>query len=110
MTPEEIKERHSRQRDIVPSDRIAECKATVVGVGAIGRQVVLQLTAMGVPWLQLIDFDEVESSNLASQGYLQNDLSRPKVQATGQVPYPSVILLEKEIKLNCSCYLRFILN
>jgi len=50
---EQRNERYSRQRDIVPAARIADCKATVIGVGAIGRQVALQLTAMGVPWLQL---------------------------------------------------------
>ena len=42
-------ERFSRQRDIVPPERIADCKATVIGVGAIGRQVALQLSAMGIP-------------------------------------------------------------
>ena len=78
-------ERHSRQRDIVPHERIACCKATVIGVGAIGRQIALQLTAMGIPWLQLIDFDVVEESNLASQGYLEDDLGRPKVQATADL-------------------------
>ena len=75
-------ERYSRQRDIVPADRIAECKATVIGVGAIGRQVALQLAAVGIPWLQLIDFDKVESSNLASQGYLEGDMGKLKVNAT----------------------------
>jgi hypothetical protein len=77
-------QRYSRQKDIVPADRIAECKATIVGVGAIGRQVALQLTAMGIPWLQLVDHDVVEVSNLASQGYLEEDLGQPKVQATAQ--------------------------
>ena len=76
-------ERYSRQKDLVPPDRLAVCKATVVGVGAIGRQVALQLAAMGITWLQLVDFDVVEESNLASQGYLEEDLGRPKVQATG---------------------------
>jgi len=80
-----IDERYSRQKDIVPPDRLAACKATVIGVGAIGRQVALQLAAMGVPWLQLIDFDVVETSNLASQGYLEDDLGRPKVEATGEL-------------------------
>ncbi len=75
-------ERYSRQRDIVPPERLAACKATVVGVGAIGRQVALQLAAMGIPWLQLVDFDRVEVSNLASQGYLEDDLDRLKVEAT----------------------------
>jgi len=75
-------ERYSRQRDIVPAERIAECKATVIGVGAIGRQVALQLAAMGIPWLQLVDFDKVEWSNLASQGYLEGDMGKLKVNAT----------------------------
>ena len=82
MNPEE---RYSRQRDIVPAERLAACKATVIGVGAIGRQVALQLTAIGIPWLQLIDFDTVEESNLASQGYVEADLGRPKVEATAEM-------------------------
>ena len=75
-------ERYSRQQDLVPMERLSVCKATVVGVGAIGRQVALQLAAMGIPWLQLVDFDIVEESNLASQGYLEEDLGRMKVEAT----------------------------
>lgn len=77
-------ERYSRQKDIVPSDRLETCTATVIGVGAVGRQVALQLTAIGVPRLQLIDFDTVEESNLASQGYGEADLGRPKIGATAQ--------------------------
>ncbi len=75
-------ERYNRQRDIVPAERIAECKATVIGVGAIGRQVALQLSAIGIPRLQLVDFDKVEWSNLASQGYLEGDMGKLKVNAT----------------------------
>ena len=85
MNNEQTKERYSRQQDIVPPARLAGCKATIIGVGAIGRQVALQLAAMGIPWLQLIDFDTVEISNLASQGYLQDDLGKPKVEATGEL-------------------------
>ena len=77
-------ERYSRQADIVPRERIMDCKATVIGVGAIGRQVALQLTAIGVPHLQLIDFDHVEISNLSTQGYLHKDLERPKVDVTAE--------------------------
>lgn len=77
-------ERFSRQRDVVPADRLAECDTTIVGVGALGRQVALQLAAVGAPRLTLIDFDIVEESNLASQGYLEADLGRPKVQATAE--------------------------
>jgi len=84
MSQENDSERYSRQKDIVPVDKLAVCKATVVGVGAIGRQVALQLAAMGIPWLQLIDFDVVEISNLASQGYLEYDLGKLKVNATAE--------------------------
>jgi sulfur carrier protein ThiS adenylyltransferase len=86
-------ERYSRQRDIAPRERIASCKATVIGVGAIGRQVAMQLAAMGIPWLQLIDHDAVEWSNLASQGYLEGDMGQPKVNAT----------LELCSKINAAC-------
>ncbi len=82
MNAKHIENRYSRQQDIIPADRLAACKASVIGVGAVGRQVVLQLTAMGIPWLQIIDFDVVEPSNLASQGYLEDDLDKFKVDAT----------------------------
>ena len=82
MNAEQQKERYMRQKDIVPVERLANCKATVIGIGAIGRQIALQLTAMGIPWLQLVDFDNVDASNLASQGYLEADFEKPKVEAT----------------------------
>ncbi|HBG26197.1 MAG: thiamine biosynthesis protein ThiF [Planctomycetes bacterium GWF2_41_51] len=77
-------DRFSRQADIVPRQRILDSKATVIGVGAIGRQVALQLTAIGVPHLQIFDFDFVEISNLATQGFLAKDLHKPKVEAVAE--------------------------
>ena len=79
--------RYLRQQQIIPADRLAAVKATVIGVGAIGRQVALQLAAIGVPWLQLVDHDKVEQVNLAPQGYLEQDLGRPKVNATADLCY-----------------------
>jgi hypothetical protein len=78
-------DRFSRQSDIVPRERILDCKATVIGIGAIGRQVALQLTAIGLPWIQLLDFDVVEESNIASQGYYEDDMKRFKVHATADI-------------------------
>jgi len=77
--------RYSRQESLVPMERLNNCNVTVVGVGAVGRQVALQLAAMGVKNLELIDHDHVEESNLASQGYYESDLGKPKVEATGQI-------------------------
>jgi len=84
MTTQTDNERFIRQKDLVPPEKLARCNPTVIGVGAIGRQVALQLAAMGIPCLQLVDFDTVEESNLASQGYLEEDLGELKVQATAQ--------------------------
>ena len=77
-------ERYSRQQELIPPERLAACPATVIGVGAIGRQVALQLAAIGIGNLQLIDFDIVEESNLASQGYREHDIGRLKVNATAE--------------------------
>jgi molybdopterin-synthase adenylyltransferase len=75
-------ERDVRQRDLVPPQRLALCHAVVVGVGAIGRQVALQLAAVGVPRLTLIDHDAVGEENLAPQGYWPEDLGQPKAVVT----------------------------
>jgi len=75
-------DRYARQQDLVPRDRLATLKASVIGVGAIGRQVALQLAAVGVSSLQLIDFDTVDLSNVTTQGYLAGDIGKPKVLAT----------------------------
>ena len=77
-----LADRAIRQRDLVPPAALAAYHALVVGVGAVGRQVALQLAAMGVPALTLIDHDTVSIENLAVQGYRYDDLGLPKVDAT----------------------------
>ena len=74
--------RFVRQEELVPHDRLAAIKATVIGVGAIGRQLAVQLGAIGTPRIQLVDFDVVDLSNVTTQGYLAADIGLPKVQAT----------------------------
>jgi sulfur carrier protein ThiS adenylyltransferase len=51
-------------------------------VGAIGRQVALQLASIGAPHIQLIDFDTVEATNVTTQGYFQDEIGLEKVIAT----------------------------
>lgn len=75
-------DRFERQQDLVPQDRLSHLAGTVIGVGAIGRQVALQLASLGVRTLHLIDFDEVEPTNITTQGYLASDLGKLKVNAT----------------------------
>ena len=92
-------DRDLRQRELVPPEVLAKAECTVIGVGAIGRQVALQLAALGVPALQLIDFDTVEAVNLAPQGFLLGDLGRTKVRATSELCrliHPNITIAEVE--------------
>ena len=78
-------DRDLRQRDIVPPVKLASCHAVVIGVGAIGRQVALQLAAVGIGSMDLVDFDSVEEVNLAPQGYWPADICCSKVHATAKL-------------------------
>ena len=74
-------ERFSRQQGLVPQERLEHLTATVIGVGAIGRQVALQLAALGVRSFILIDHDTVDLSNVTTQGYSLDDVGHRKVHA-----------------------------
>jgi molybdopterin-synthase adenylyltransferase len=77
-----LENRDLRQRQIVPPEKLAACHAIVVGVGAIGRQVAIQLAAVGVPAMDLFDDDVVAVENLAPQAYFPDELGAKKVEAT----------------------------
>jgi len=97
MTTTSAHDRFTRQQDLVPQDRLSEIKATVIGVGAVGRQASLQLAAIGVRRLQLIDFDLVDLANLTTQGYLAADIGQPKVLATAA----AIQRLDPTINVEC---------
>lgn len=78
--------RYSRQSSLVPMDRLADLgQVTVIGVGAVGKQVAIQLTCLGVHDLTLIDFDQVEEGNLSPQAFRECDLGCQKVHAVKSV-------------------------
>ncbi len=81
----QLKDRDLRQRELVPPERLATCHGIVIGVGAIGRQVALQLAAVGIPRMTLIDHDVVAVENLAAQGYWPTDLGKSKVECTRDI-------------------------
>ena len=76
--------RYSRQASVVPEDKLSQHRVTVIGVGAIGRQVALQVTAIGAPWVQLIDFDHVDEVNLPVQGFREEEIGQGKVFAVAK--------------------------
>ncbi len=81
MVPNVSPFRYSRIADIIPADKVKMLDCTIIGVGAIGRQVALQLASIGVEKFRLIDFDLVDESNISTQGYYEQDLDRDKVDA-----------------------------
>lgn len=82
ISPSVDQDRFSRQQELIPAARLATVQATVIGVGAIGRQVALQLAAIGTPKIQLLDFDRVDLSNVTTQGYWSQEVGQCKVEAT----------------------------
>lgn len=54
----------------------------MVGVGAIGRSITLQLAQLGIERFLLIDPDKVAPENLGTQGYHEDDVERHKTAAT----------------------------
>jgi molybdopterin-synthase adenylyltransferase len=78
----DVQDRFVRQSELVPGEKLAELSVSVIGVGAIGRQVALQLASIGARRLQLVDFDAVDQTNVTTQGYRAVDVGRLKVEAT----------------------------
>jgi hypothetical protein len=75
-------DRFVRQAELVPAGKLQSLSITVIGVGAVGRQVALQLAVIGARRIQLVDFDRVEPTNVTTQAYWASDLGQLKVEAT----------------------------
>lgn len=78
---------YERQEELMSAETLANEKILVVGVGAIGRQVVNTLTSMGAKNVTICDMDEVDESNVATQGYSIRNIGQPKVQALSSETY-----------------------
>lgn len=83
---------YSRQLSLLDPTQIGKKSISIIGVGATGSYVALQLAQMG--WgdtplgqgvLKLWDGDIVEEHNLANQAYDRNHIGMPKVQAMADV-------------------------
>lgn len=66
-------------------ERLAALRVMVVGVGALGNEVVKNLALLGVRTLVLVDFDVVEAGNLSRAVLLRPaDVGRLKVEAVAE--------------------------
>lgn len=80
-TTMDLSNRNARQKDLVLESKLKDLNVMVIGVGAIGRNLAVQLAAIGTRKLRIVDFDTVETENLAPQGFFEKDLGKPKVEA-----------------------------
>ncbi|MEM1574499.1 MAG: HesA/MoeB/ThiF family protein [Nitrososphaerota archaeon] len=65
--------------------RLKNAKVCIVGLGGLGSPAALQLAAMGIGYLRLVDFDTVEISNLQRQYLYDIDsLGYPKVEVAAK--------------------------
>ena len=70
----------------------------IIGCGAIGSNVALQLAKLGVEKLVLWDFDIVSEHNITNQIYNINDVGRPKVEALEEhlkLQNPTIRIIKK---------------
>lgn len=61
-----------------------ECPVLLAGCGGIGSHVAMQLLALGVEHLTVVDYDRVEGHNLANQIFGQDDVGYYKVDALNE--------------------------
>ncbi len=82
--------RYSRQimlpeLDIEGQQRLLDARALIIGLGGLGSPVAMYLAAAGVGQLQLVDFDEVDLSNLQRQIiHATADIGLPKVASAAR--------------------------
>jgi sulfur carrier protein ThiS adenylyltransferase len=74
-----------RKNDFMTPHTFLELKNAVVGIaglGGLGSNVAVALTRLRVGKLILVDFDQVEESNLSRQNYFANQIGQHKVDAS----------------------------
>ncbi|MBB4929894.1 adenylyltransferase/sulfurtransferase [Lipingzhangella halophila] len=107
LTVDEVR-RYSRHL-IIPDvgmdgqKRLKNAKVMVVGAGGLGSPALLYLAAAGVGTLGIIDFDEVDESNLQRQViHGQSDVGKPKAESARESieevnPHTSVVLHKERL-------------
>src|SRR4051794_31235330 len=102
LTREEVR-RYSRHL-IIPDvgmtgqRRLKNAKVLVIGAGGLGSPALLYLAAAGVGTIGIVEFDEVDESNLQRQViHGQSDIGKPKAQSAKESisetnPYVEVVV------------------
>ena len=111
-------------------EKIIQASITIVGIGALGTNVLDILARAGAGKIKIIDRDVVELSNLHRQAlFTENDVGKPKVYSAKEkinginsdvivesyladLDYDNVDLLKSDLILDCTdnIYTRFLIN
>lgn len=74
----------TRQIDLLPPEKLGD-RVTVIGAGAIGSFLILQMAKLGFADIVVYDDDVVSEENMNSQFYRVRDLGKPKVEALREI-------------------------
>ncbi|MGN0353196.1 MAG: thiamine biosynthesis protein ThiF [Roseburia sp.] len=78
---ESLCERHTKE----VQDQLLKGKVAIAGLGGLGSNIAVSLARAGLGRLHLIDFDEVEISNLNRQQYRIRDIGKKKTEALAEM-------------------------
>ena len=66
-------------------DRLCNAKVALLGVGGVGSHIALSLVGLGVGEVTILDYDDVDLSNLNRQIlYKESDIGKPKIYAAAE--------------------------
>jgi len=75
-----LDERHGKELQ----KKFSEGRVAICGLGGLGSNIAISLARAGVGHLHLIDFDEVDITNMNRQQYYVNQIGVPKTEALAQ--------------------------
>lgn len=91
-------------------DKLKQGKVAVAGLGGLGSNISLMLARCGVGELHLIDFDEVDLSNVHRQAYYLRHVGKKKTEALAEMisqinPYVKLRLDDTRVTRECAAEL-----
>ena len=78
---EELRKRHTPKHQ----EKIAQARVAICGLGGLGSNIAIALTRAGVGELNLIDYDQVELSNIHRQQYGIRQIGQAKTEALAYI-------------------------
>lgn len=93
-----LDERHTNDIQV----KISDARVAICGIGGLGSMIAMLLAKTGVGTLHLIDFDQVELSNINRQQYYISQVGQYKTDALVEIikqsaPYCKVITTKKKL-------------